>query len=76
MTIIDAIRSAYGVAYIGDTDSILRCMFLQADANVKAWREHKWIEAHKPYIDDPATRSQFLIAALLRDQRRGALNDY
>ena len=76
MTIVEAIYNGCGVAYIGDTDSILRCMFPQADAHVKAWREHKWIEAHKPYIDDPATRSQFLIAALLRDQRRGALNDY
>ena len=54
---------------IGSTETILRCMFPQADAHVLAWRRHKWIEAHKPYIEGTVARSQFLIGALLRDGR-------
>lgn len=76
MTIVEAIRQIEqprGVAVIGSTDAIIRGMFGQQDAHVIAWRRWKWLEEQTA---DYAMRSQFLLAALLRDQRRGALNDY
>lgn len=55
---------------IGSTESILREMFPMADAHVLAWRRHKWLQSHEPFIKDRNARSQFLIGALLRDRRR------
>lgn len=67
MNIAQAITSAVGgIVVIGSTEAILGGMFRQQDEHVFAWRRYRWLEEKTA---DYEARSQFLLGALLRDQR-------